>query len=88
MAEDRRSQWHRQGWGLPWPCQGRNLVKPTVKTPLTWSGQLMARALGCRVGAWVAGLGLCCIKRGRAGAAQDGKQPTRATSNWRLTAPA
>lgn len=47
----------------------------------------MARAPGRRVGVWVSGLGLRCIKRGRAGAAQDGKQPTRVTSEQRLTAP-
>ena len=47
----------------------------------------MARAPERTVGVWVAGLGLCCIKRGRAGAAQDGKQPTTAMSERRLTAP-
>ena len=87
MAEDRQGEWHREGWGLPWPCQGRNLVNLTVKTLLTWAGWLMARAPGRRVGVWVSGLGLRCIKRDRAGAAQEGKQPARVMSEQRLTAP-
>lgn len=48
-AEDRRGQRHRQGWGLPWPRQGRNLVNLTVKTPLTWAGWLTADGAGSRM---------------------------------------
>lgn len=46
MAEDRQGEWHRDGWGLPWPCQGRNLVNLTVKMLLTWAGWLMADGPG------------------------------------------